>query len=272
MDTNALIEAVKSYPSLYIKDQSSNTNIEQKNMIWHEISLKVNQPTEKCKAKWRNLRDSYQKAIKWKRELEQLGKLSNYHEYKHESALEFLELNPKRKSSRDSERSKTSKRTKLELHETSVYSVESQDDYTAAVEYLIETDPNESQQLENDDDVEEETSLNTISREYVVHEMRDEEKIENIHDIKENSEEANDQTFLNYDDAAANNETASPQHLEIPYQESFANDSRSENSIELDSWLSGIKETIMVRLENISFVLNLLTDFSVFSKAAEGSG
>lgn len=106
MDSNALIEAVKAYPSLYVKDQSSSTNIEQKNMIWNEISLKVNQPIEKCKAKWRNLRDSYQKAIKWKKELEELGKTSNYHEYKHEAALAFLEVGVKRKSNRERERTK----------------------------------------------------------------------------------------------------------------------------------------------------------------------
>lgn len=100
MDTNALIDAVRAYPSLYVKDHSS-TNIDQKNIIWNQISLKVNQPIEKCKAKWRNLRDSYQKAMKWKRELEQLGKPNIYHEYKHERSLQFLEIGPKRGASRD---------------------------------------------------------------------------------------------------------------------------------------------------------------------------
>lgn len=86
-----LIEAVKHYPSLYSKDTSPGNNIDQKNIIWKEISLKIDQPVEKCKAKWRNLRDSYQKAVKWRQELEQIGKVENYHEYKHEAALSFLE-------------------------------------------------------------------------------------------------------------------------------------------------------------------------------------
>lgn len=99
MDSSALIEAVKHYPALYSKQQSSGTSIEQKNLIWKEISLKLNQPTEKCKAKWRNLRDSYQKSVKYRQELEAIGKLSIYHEYKHETALSFLEVGTKRKSS-----------------------------------------------------------------------------------------------------------------------------------------------------------------------------
>lgn len=67
----------------------------------------MNQPPEKCKAKWRNLRDSYQKAIKWKHELEELGKIDHYQGYKHEAALNFLEINLKRKGKDDDKRLKT---------------------------------------------------------------------------------------------------------------------------------------------------------------------
>lgn len=105
MDSNALIESVKLYPSLYSKQQSG-TSIEQKNSIWKEISLKINQPTEKCKAKWRNLRDSYQKSVKYRQELETIGKMSIYHEYKHEAALSFLEVGTKRKVNDGEKRSK----------------------------------------------------------------------------------------------------------------------------------------------------------------------
>lgn len=50
--TNALIEAVKLHPSLYGRhQQSSGGNIDQKNLIWKEISLKIDQPIDKCKAK-----------------------------------------------------------------------------------------------------------------------------------------------------------------------------------------------------------------------------
>jgi hypothetical protein len=93
----ALIEAVKQQPSLYSKQQSSGTNLDQKNQVWKEISEKINQPVERCKAKWRNLRDSYLKSVKWRHELEELGKMDVYREYKHEAALSFLEGGVKRK-------------------------------------------------------------------------------------------------------------------------------------------------------------------------------
>lgn len=108
MDTPALIEAVKSYPSLYSQQQSSGTNIDMKNVYWKEIALKVNQPVDKCKAKWRNLRDSYQKTVKRRQELEEVGKLSRYHPYKHEAALSFLDaVSPKRKTSDIDKRSRS---------------------------------------------------------------------------------------------------------------------------------------------------------------------
>lgn len=106
MDTHAviaLIEAVKQYPSLYLKQPVQGGNSDQKNIIWRDIAQKIDQPIDKCKAKWRNLRDSYHKAIKWRQELDAIGKLSNYHEYKHEAALSFLGSTAgiKRKSSSD---------------------------------------------------------------------------------------------------------------------------------------------------------------------------
>lgn len=103
MDSNALIELVRTYPSLYSKKNSSSNNVEQKNIVWCQIAEQLGQPVEKCKAKWRNLRDSYQKSVKWRKELEELGKLSSYHEYKHEAAMAFLEVSSKRKSSFEKE-------------------------------------------------------------------------------------------------------------------------------------------------------------------------
>lgn len=106
MDSVALIELVKHYPQLYSKQQSSGSTIEHKNAIWKEIAVKLQQPVEKCKAKWRNLRDSYQKSIKYRRELEAIGKEDLYHEYKHENALSFLEVGSKRKANDGEKRSK----------------------------------------------------------------------------------------------------------------------------------------------------------------------
>lgn len=42
------------------------------------------------KSKWRNLRDAYQKTVKTRRELEEMGLGSKYKEYKHEESLSFL--------------------------------------------------------------------------------------------------------------------------------------------------------------------------------------
>lgn len=98
-----LIETVKCYPCLYDKEQASRANIDQKNQVWIEIANKIDQPVEKCKSKWRNLRDSYLKAIKYKHELGLIGKLSLYRGYKHEDSLSFLETSSlkKRRSSSD---------------------------------------------------------------------------------------------------------------------------------------------------------------------------
>ena len=98
MDSNKLVELVRVHPTLYSRQLSSGNTSEQKNEIWKSIAVKMNEPVEKCKAKWRNLRDSYQKAMKYRRELETIGKEDLYHEYKHETALSFLEVGSKRKS------------------------------------------------------------------------------------------------------------------------------------------------------------------------------
>jgi Alcohol dehydrogenase transcription factor Myb/SANT-like len=96
IDTIALIAAVRDHPEIYGNPLSASS-IDQKTHTWRQISEKVNQPVEKCKAKWRNLRDSYLKAMKWKEELAEVGKLSRYREYKHEEALSFLGNGQKRK-------------------------------------------------------------------------------------------------------------------------------------------------------------------------------
>lgn len=151
----------------------------------------------------------------------------------------------------------------MEHHETVAYSVDNQDEYTQAVEYLIET---ESQQ--DEDEEQEELSINTISQEYVVHDLRDEEKIGDICAAKDDSEELSEQTFLNYGTITApSHETVSSQPDDAPYQESYVNESQNESSMQLDSWLSGIKETILVRLfEHLSAIFSsyLKNHFSLY--------
>lgn len=106
MDPLALIEAVKMHPELWSKEVSSTGNMDQKCNVWREISAKVNQPVDKCKAKWRNLRDSYLKSIKWREDLAEVGKLEKYRGYKHEEALTFLGSAQKRKSGSEHKRSR----------------------------------------------------------------------------------------------------------------------------------------------------------------------
>lgn len=48
MDVKALIEAVKAYPILYRKQDSSSSGPgDQKSMIWMQISNQLNQPPDK---------------------------------------------------------------------------------------------------------------------------------------------------------------------------------------------------------------------------------
>lgn len=111
---------------------------------------------------------------------------------------------------------------------------------------MIETDRIESQ-CENDDEEErEEVSTNIISQRYNLNENEDEDKIiEEAQTVKDDSEDlVNEQTYMNYE-LATNIETTSSQD-EALYQESFVNESQHENSLQLDSWLRGIKDTIMV--------------------------
>lgn len=87
-----LIDVVKEYPVLY--DRANNVSSaqanEEKSMAWKKIAEFLDDDVTSLKAKWRNLRDSYQKAIKNRKELEEIGQLHRYHEYKHEGKLDFL--------------------------------------------------------------------------------------------------------------------------------------------------------------------------------------
>lgn len=101
------IDLVKEYPVLY--DRSLTQNHEEKNMAWKvKITIKTifkfsftfyfKEVAEKIdiddisylKSKWRNLRDTFQKSIKNKRDLEEIGMLHKYKTYKHETQLDFL--------------------------------------------------------------------------------------------------------------------------------------------------------------------------------------
>lgn len=272
---NALIEAVKLYPSLYSKQPANNGNSDQKNVIWKEISQKIDQPIERCKAKWRNLRDSYHKAVKRRLELEEIGRLSTYQEYRHEAALAFLGNNTgaKRKGSLLDDGKQLSywdiaqfyfiqnnllfstKRVKEEMYE-SVFTVDSQDYSPSHEEYLIEADQNESQQDDDGLDGEEEQMFQVTAE--------DDNNYQEIPSVENASIVISD----------ANEEKHFPTEVineELPYQETYININEPLNNSSVDSldpWLAGIKETLLslpklLRARAKKQINDLVSDFEI---------
>lgn len=112
--------------------------------------------------------------------------------------------------------------------------MESQDQ---AVEYLVETEGNERPV----DYEEDEMSIHSNF----------EEEVQEYHSQNPKIEAGDDeQEFLNYESTInADVAAASSQHDEVPYQESFINDPPlPSHQLEIDSWLSSIKETLLVSL------------------------
>lgn len=111
-----------------------------------------------------------------------------------------------------------------------------------AVEYLIETDNNESR-AENDEEEQAEMifQTNSVDDEQQIQEITH-EQIEN--DIK--NEEQIAQTIFTYE-PKMDHENESTPHEEISYQESFVNEASTPVPSDLDSWLSSLKQTLLVK-------------------------
>lgn len=90
MDSNVLIRKIQEYPELYDRKNKNYTNMEVKKDIWQEIANEFNEPEEMVRTRWRNIRDAYQKSIRRKAELEEMGKGALYKKYKFEDQLEYL--------------------------------------------------------------------------------------------------------------------------------------------------------------------------------------
>lgn len=108
LNIEEFIDIVKEYPVLYDKTGTFAQNNEEKNMAWKvnikikmistilinyfkEIAKKVHlKDLNYLKSKWRNLRDTYQKAVKNRRDLEEIGMIHKYKEYKHEHQMSYL--------------------------------------------------------------------------------------------------------------------------------------------------------------------------------------
>jgi hypothetical protein len=78
MDSLKLIEAIKSYPELYDRKNRNYTNMDIKKEIWNTISSDFQESEDSVRARWRNIRDAYQKSIRKKQELHETGRLKEY--------------------------------------------------------------------------------------------------------------------------------------------------------------------------------------------------
>lgn len=239
-----LIDSVKSHPCLYDKEQATRFNIDQKNQIWIEIANKLDKPVEKCKHKWRNLRDSYLKAIRSKHDLGCIGQLSMHRSYKYEDSMSFLEASSlqKRRSSTDGRSRFVRPVTSCDLINESIsrrkrckkeseYEYEEQAFTTTDAEYLIE---NDRQTL---DDEENSIDLTTQDEEEVVALEAEKEP-----DAKMDSEHL-------YETPGKHELT-----IGLPYQEVYSSEPViSQANLELDLWMAGIKATLMVNAWYIIF-------------------
>lgn len=233
-----LIESVKGHPCLYDKEQATRFNIDQKNQIWIEIANKLDKPVEKCKHKWRNLRDSYLKAIRSKHDLGRIGQLGLHRSYKYEDSMSFLEASSlkKRRSSTDGRSRFERSHASCDLIEKSLfrrkrckqdseYEYEEQAFTTTDAEYLIE---NDRQTLDD-----EENSIDLATQ--------DEEEVVALEAEKEPDSLKIDPEQLY--------ETSGKHELRIglPYQEVYTSEPVvSQANLELDPWMAGIKATLMV--------------------------
>lgn len=118
------------------------------------------------------------------------------------------------------------------------YDVE-REEHVQASDFLEETDPNDSQNDNQADGEHEEILFFSNSQEF--EELTSEEVVT---DLKtDNRSEASEEKFICYE---ASEETAA-QLEEVPCEDSYVSESQRSGSSEIDSWLSGVKETMMVR-------------------------
>jgi hypothetical protein len=87
LNIEELIECVKAHPIIY--DRSGHQK--ERNEAFEVIAKKLEMSPIIIKNKWRNVRDMYLRAMKSRKNYEEMNKLHLYTEYKHEAKLnEFL--------------------------------------------------------------------------------------------------------------------------------------------------------------------------------------
>ncbi|XP_071575329.1 uncharacterized protein [Temnothorax nylanderi] len=90
MDQEKLIEMVKSCEPLYVMSHSKYSDNTFKENAWRRIAKEMNQPATACKKTWTNLRDSFRRALKKKRETKSGQSASKIKKWKFEDEMSFL--------------------------------------------------------------------------------------------------------------------------------------------------------------------------------------
>ncbi|KAG5681763.1 hypothetical protein PVAND_011172 [Polypedilum vanderplanki] len=223
-----LIDAVKNYPILYSK--ISSVNNEDKNQAWIHIANSLNEENvQSVKSKWRNLRDSYLKAIRNKRELQEINQLSRYHPYKHEERMNFLypyilqEINQRKRKT-----VKMIDTGEIKQDRNSyVYAIEQQ-----SVEYLIETEEECERVTLTEEEEEEEREVEGDGEEEPINE--EEEVL-----LEENDA---DSTLLQMESECYEEEDA--QQHPIIQEQKYHNCTKNNDEADIEAWLTSIRETM----------------------------
>ncbi|XP_071637362.1 uncharacterized protein [Temnothorax longispinosus] len=90
MNQEKLIEMVKSCEPLYVMSHSKYSDNIFKENAWRRIAKEMNQPATACKKTWTNLRDSFRRALKKKRETKSGQAASKIKKWKFEDEMSFL--------------------------------------------------------------------------------------------------------------------------------------------------------------------------------------
>lgn len=85
-----LMSAVQRYPIIWDKTRSDYRDNEKKNNSWKAIALSLNLDSEKCKSRWKSIRDGYFKMVHSKRKTGSAGGPKERKSFKYSHLLDFL--------------------------------------------------------------------------------------------------------------------------------------------------------------------------------------
>ncbi|XP_031357193.1 transcription factor Adf-1-like [Photinus pyralis] len=90
MDQDKLIANVKAYEPLYVTSHPKYSDSGYKENLWKAIAKEMNQSVAVCKKIWTNLRDSFRRAMKKRRETKSGQAASKIKKWKFEDEMSFL--------------------------------------------------------------------------------------------------------------------------------------------------------------------------------------